>query len=364
MVRVPHGSVHVLERSRKMVCTGITRMAKAAELPSHEVECLLKQVPAPSRKRKRRDCPDGAGDGAGDEQLVPADVEPAPPIQKKQHTRKESDQPYLHQLIKVCQFALSLGPDRPRQKICRSKYPDILRSNVLSKWLSRYFKYALHRMPDAVACKYKCVPNWWIEMQNLKVAKRGRCTVAGLPLPVAEAVDKAQSQAAMGLTSATKRADPAQGRRNLTETAKQAMLEYEKSLEHLTDEIDSSNRAAWDEFKASFTEGVKLSDVATAVRKLKSGIKQRPKQLRKKWKPNHMTGKRLNRAFGNFQCRTNTSGNFLAWDDPRMHASRCHHARTMQDQEIDPRLVLQLAWYIWALSSVCHLGVSILMIFS
>ena len=85
--------------------------------------------------------------------------------------------------------------------------------------------------------------------------------------------------------------------------------------------------------------------VAEALTKMKASIKTLPRlggKTGQGWKPNRMTAARLNAFFGNFRCRTNTAGNFLTYDDPRMENSRLQHANIMAEEEIDPRLVLTL----------------------
>ena len=330
-------------------------MAKVAAINQEEVKDVVDML----HKKDDRETAEGLQlvvvDPGDANQLVSAETESPKEdetvnigsSQKQLHQRQLNDSPLLSDLIKVVEHALSLPANSAREKLCRQEFPNILKSNILSKWVQKYYKYELWNLPPSIACKMRQVPNWYIQEQKLDVSQRGPASVAGIPLEVAKLIDRAQAQATMGLTSATKRADAAQGSVHLVSSAKKAMSLYETKCRELALEIDADNKKAWQDFKSTVENAEEPSTefVAEALTKMKASIKTLPRlggKTGQGWKPNRMTAARLNAFFGNFRCRTNTAGNFLTYDDPRMENSRLQHANIMAEEEIDPRLVLTL----------------------
>ena len=298
------------------------------------------------------------------------DMEPSPceegkRIERIRSKRKANDSPFLNELIEVVEYALALPPHASKQKVCREKFPHILRSNVLSKWISKYFLYKLHEMKPEVSKRLKAIPNWWIEEKGIDAPTRARQTVVGIPKPVAQLVDQAQSEKTMGHTQATKRADAAQGSAILCRSITAAVAAYNETLAEETEAIEKQNAEAWTEFKESLglvlredggegddggnAEGLQkrkpsrgqIKELGGHVKRLREKVKRVPKPLTK-WKPNHMTACRFNRHFGNYRRRTNTAGNFLSYDDPRMAYARSLIRDTVKEHSIHWGLVLKL----------------------
>lgn len=289
-----------------------------------------------------------------DQQVVAQEsVEPSQKRRKKNtYKREERDSPLLSDLIKVVEYALQLPPGVPKQHQARAKFPDILRSNVLSKWIQKYFKLKLWQMPSCVASKMRAVPNWYLDEQGLShVPRKARDTVAGVPRKVAELVDRAQVQSTVGLTAASKRADPAQGRRILERTLEEAMCEYNKGAEKLIADINMENQKAWEDFKsatvaADTADGepkpqISKGKIAREVQRLRSRVRKPPKSF-KSWKATSLTFKRFNGFFKNRVCKTNTAGNFLSVDDPRMAHARHTIRNTVEQNSIPWGMVLSL----------------------
>lgn len=264
-------------------------------------------------------------------------------LPKPVYKRTKTDSTTLSDIIKVVEFALQLAPNRPRQKICRQKFPSILKSNILAKWIAKYMKFHLWKMPKELADKCISVPKVWIEQMKLEVPARGRNTICGMPIKVAEMLGAAQEECAMGLSKATKRSDAGQGPQYLKRSAAKAMAAYNAESQRVSEEIDQENAKAWNEFTSKLGEGkeVSVKKAASFVRELNARLKSKPK-IYPKFKPSKMTATRLNRYLGFFRCRTNTAGNYLAFDDPRMVASRLHHQATLKEQSIKTSLVLSL----------------------
>ena len=267
---------------------------------------------------------------------------------KKGYKRKQSDAPTINNLIKVVERALSLPPGACKQRVCRSEFPEILRSDVLSKWISKYIKYKLWKFPRDIGAKLKAIPNWWIDEQKLSCSRKGRTTIAGIPAEVACLVDRAQAEHTMGSTAATKRADAGQGEDCLRRSLTEAMREYNQAALPLREDIQRQNAEAWKDFKET-VEGVQQEEAPTLTNK---GAAKLVKQLRAKlrkvprdfsnWKVNGQTCVRFAAAFRNVRRRTNTQGNFLAYEDPRMQRSRDQHQQAVLDNKIHPGLVLSL----------------------
>ena len=150
----------------------------------------------------------------------------------------------------------------------------------------------------------------------------------------------------MGLSAATKRADASQSSTVLKRTAMKAMDCYNVKAKQVCKDVDEHNSKAWTEFVETMgDQACSKGKAAKAIKELKSKLKAKPKMFLK-WRPNKMTASRLNRWMGFFQCRTNTAGNYLAVDDPRMIASRAKYAETVKSQNIPNCLVLHLGFKI------------------
>ena len=300
---------------------------------------------------------DAAGDGASESCCA--------------YKRKSCDSPLLIDLIRVVEYALILPPGTSKQKICRRDFPDVLRSNVLSKWTSRYFRFKLWKMDREVAASLRAIPNWWIEEQHLEdvAPPKGRDTIAGIPKSVAKLVEQAQSTCTMGNTDATKRADASQGSLQLRRSLTEAMDLYNQKTGELRQIIGESNQQAWQEFKTQVdeeksnlaeNEHVSKKKVGKLIKELKLKVKKVPKDF-SGWKPNNNTVKRFNTAFRYRVRATNTSGNYLCYNDPRMIHARQSVRTLVKDNNIHWGLVLNLnmhytyCFFLKFVAGVCHL---------
>ena len=81
--------------------------------------------------------------------------------------------------------------------------------------------------------------------------------------------------------------------------------------------------------------------VAKEIRKLQGRVRKIPKDW-SEWRPNPLTVRRFNRYFQNARCRTNTAGNFLSFDDPRMIHARQQVKDIVMKENIPCELVLTL----------------------
>jgi hypothetical protein len=114
----------------------------------------------------------------------------------------------------------------------------ILRSNVLSKWTRKYFRFKLWLMEPSVARKTRNIPNWWIDLHKLDLPRKARDTIAGMPRSVAETVDRAQKACTAGNAAATKRADASQGAAKLKRSMVRAMDTYNESAAKLRKNVE------------------------------------------------------------------------------------------------------------------------------
>ena len=293
------------------------------------------------------------------------------------YKRKTGDAPLLIDLMRVVEFALILPPGSAKQKLCRRHFPDVLRSNVLAKWQAKYFRFKLWKMDREVAASLKAIPNWWIEENGLEefAPLKGKNTIAGIPKEVAKLVERAQSTCTMGNTDATKRADASQGSLQLRRSLQEAMDLYNQKTGELRRTIGESNRNAWQEFKTQLDEEqenpgekehVRKKKVAKLIKNLKLKVRRVPKDF-SGWKPNNNTVKRFNTAFRYRVRATNTSGNYLCYQDPRMIHARASVRSFVKDNNIHWGLVLNLnVYYIYiflyvlfflvSVASVCHVN--------
>ena len=280
----------------------------------------------------------------GQRQVVHAEAEQEGA--KMGYRRSARDTVSLALIVEVVERALRLPPGTAKQKVLRSEYPQVLKSNILSKWVAKYFKYKLWLMDKQMAKSLHGVPNWWVQEQGLNVPRKGRDTVAGMPRAVASLIDKAQAEHVMGATGATKRADAVQGHRVLKRTMREAMAEYNSAMEGVRETIELENQKAWAAFKTKLTaaeaEGqMSKKQLASHIRELKHAVRKKPRDF-SHWKPTASTSCRFQRAYQNLSNRTNTSGNFLAYDDPRMQRARRQHADLVRDKKIPAGLILTL----------------------
>lgn len=213
------------------------------------------------------------------------------------YKRTVRDSATLEELVKVVEYALSLPDDAAKQKLTRARFPSVLKSNILSKRVSKYFKYQLWKMPCELRNRLRSVPNWHIQICGLNVPERARSTICGVPKPVASMVNKAMLQNVQGLTQATKRPDPAQGPYRLNQTLSFAVNEYNSKIEDQSVEIQASNKRAWTDFEQSISPQDSKKKVADKIRHLKARVRKCPKKI--VFKPNRNTFKRFNRAMGN-----------------------------------------------------------------
>ena len=351
-----------LERSGKRIRSQIKKLAVLSgagqEAGEKLAECAV-QISGRKRPRENQSLePIQNGDGVpdisnqtecvGDVLATVQDVDPESLSKKPQaYKRLANDSPTLQQLVEVVEFALSLPDDAAKQKLTRAHFPTVLRSNILSKWICRYFKYQVWKIPADARDKMRAVPNWHIQMLGLNLPKRARSTICGVPKPVAELVNKAMLQDVQGVTEATKRADPAQGPHRLARTLNYAVEEYNTAIAAECVQIQETNERAWNDFEKACIpcEGErKLSKkgVAKKLKELKWRVRKCPKKI--VFKPNYNTFKRFNKAMGNVTRSTNTQGSYLAKDDPRMILARQETRRTVEEHQILPGLVLSLGF--------------------
>lgn len=271
------------------------------------------------------------------------------------YKRRRGDGPLLIDVIRVVEYALILPPGSPKQKICRRDFGDVMKSNVLSKWMAKYFRFKLWKMDRDVASALRAVPNWWIEENALEeiAPLKGRATIAGVPKAVAQLVEQAQATCTMGNTDATKRADASQGALQLKRSLTEAMNLYNEKSGELRQIIGESNKKAWDEFKTELDEQtsdlgengkVPKKKVGRLIKDLNLKVKKMPKDF-SGWKPHSCTAKRFNAAFKYSIRKTNTSGNYLCYSDPRMIHARNTVRTVVKDKGIAWGLVLNLNMY-------------------
>lgn len=269
------------------------------------------------------------------------------------YRRKYGDSPLLSDLITVVQYALSLPPNIPKQKAARQQFPSILKSNVLAKWIRKYFSFRLWKMDMAIASTLRSIPNWWLDDQNLPHPRRARDTIAGMPREVAQLCDQAETTCIIGQTAATKRADAGQSSRRLKQTMVAAMEKFNEQNGQLRDEIVAQNQSAWSEFREKFQKiadtdehqkcGSQKKRLGTMVRNLRAKVKKLPRDF-SKWKPTNTTVVRFHRRFAKNTRATNTQGNFLAIDDPRMVHIRSRVRSFVEEHQIHWGMVLNLGF--------------------
>ena len=342
------GSLHNLGNSSLMMRKRILKVAEIAGFPDAQdvLQKLEPSLPPSEREQKGLQLAIQDGQPQDPDQAIVVDSASADTgTAITTYTRGKGDSPLISDLCEVVEYGLSLPPGSSRQKLVRLKYPNLLKSNVYSKWVARYFKFKLWQFPAELAKKTRAVPNWYVREMDLDVPLKARKTVAGLPKEVAALVDKAQAEMTMGTTAATKRADPGQSGRHLLRTMQAAIGKYNTHAEELTEQIHASNKAAWEKFQDS--TGANSEDVASKqeigehLQALMSSI-QKPPKLFKSWKPSTHTVKNFNRFFQNRRCNVNTSGNYLSWDDPRMAFARVKIRNMVKDNDIHPGLLLKL----------------------
>ena len=348
------GNGHRFERSKKRMQCCLSKLAvvSGAEDGQDVVNVLF-----PSKKNTEEEVPTESQDVKPDEECATEAIITYEP-QKKAYDRKAQDSPTLAQVVEVVQYGLSLEPGIPKQKQCRLMYPNILRSNILAKWCQKYFRYRLWLMDTAASSRLRSVPNWWIQEQGLQQPLKGRTTIAGIPRSVAELVDKAQTECTVGLTMATKRSDAGQGPLQLRRSMVEAMTAFNKSSDELRSAIQDENKAAWEDFKVAVMQSddadgtenqekpLSKRKVAKEIRKLQGRVRKIPKDW-SQWKPNPLTVRRFNRYFQNSRSRTNTAGNFLSFDDPRMIHARQQVKDIVKRENIPWELVLTLGKVIY-----------------
>ncbi|CAE7900180.1 unnamed protein product [Symbiodinium microadriaticum] len=318
-------------------------MGKLSEVVSKQVE-LPALMDAPAEEPKAiMDVPaEGSLDSPGPQEVVPHE---GSVTGNRGYKRKAGDLPTIYDVCRVVKRALELPSHAPKQKIVRAEFPHIIKSDILSKWMFRYHSQQLFKIPDELAKKWTVVPEWYAVEHGLPIQAKGPRTVAGVPKEVARLVDQAQAEVAMGLTAATKRADAAQTSRHVKRSLVKAMGEYDQQLQVHADKVAASNKEAWDKFsdkvKKHASNGGKLygKKLFRTIRELKQRVAPLPRSF-KKWKPNNMTVHRIQKYFRTNVRSTNTTGNFLAYDDPRMEASRLKHQSILEREGVKHDLVL------------------------
>ena len=349
------GSMHSLANSSGMMRKRILKVAEIAGFDDAQ-DVLAKLEPAlpPSDRELKKESQLAIQDGQVEEPnqtMVVDSTTTDTGTARTTYSREKNDSALIADICQVVEYGLSLPPGSSRQKLVRLKYPNLMKSNVYSKWVARYFKYKLWLFPEELAKTTRAIPNWYINELKLDVPVKARKTVAGLPREVAFLVDKAQAEMTMGTTQATKRADPGQSGRHLLRSMKAAIGKYNDHAEEVGEQIKASNKIAWGKFQEA-TVPVNDEDVPTkqeVCQHLKTlmGSIQKPPKLYTSWKPSSHTVKSFNRFFGNRRCNVNTSGNYLSWDDPRMAHARLKIRNMVKDNDIHPGLLLKLDTYIY-----------------
>ena len=356
------GGKHNLKNSGRMLCGQIKKVAGATGLDMAECSNLLKSVADKVSQPKKRKGPlqdvpgqaaiadEAEGQPASGDTPAFGDGQPnvtaAEAVAPEPYRRKSVDQPLLSELVLVVEHALSLPEKSPREKVCREKFPNILRSNVLSKWINKYFKFQLWKMPSLVQQKLRGVPNWWVEELGLPLPKRARSTIVGVPREVAKTVFQAQLQVCVGNTAATKRADASQGPQMLRRSLQKAISKYNADVEAAQEVVESQNAAAWKDFQ-TLVEGCADDNIRARKRKLSTGFNELKTKVQKvpkkcQFKPNMMTASRFQKAHRLVSRSTNTTGNFLSYGDPRMEAARQKVKELVLQNNIHPGLALCL----------------------
>ena len=265
-------------------------------------------------------------------------------VARAAYKRKRGDSVLLSDLIEVVEYALSLPVGAPREKLAMAKYPCILRSKVLSKWIEKYNKYKLREMPPDVARQQSHIPEWWIQEQKLEVPKKGHRTVAGLPRAVAASVNHALVESSMGLTEVTQRADPGVTRSKILRSINTAVKTYNDHVERLQHDYDSNAKNALQALVAvaknvprcPAQRHVPFLKVFAAAQK----VVRRPilKPCRKQ--ASYTMVARLLKKTAVRSQNSNTKGNYMDFDDPRMVRSRNSFKKLQKDKGIDLRMLL------------------------
>lgn len=340
--------------------SSIRRLGKIAGATEEEIHDLAQSAaPLPAKPVKPEDALVPVGEDVSGEDAQ-GDGQDAPDDQIVQHIQEDQDDdgyrrcrqdsPLLSDLIQVVEFSLKLGPQCAKQKVCRREFPTILRSDILAKWTKRYHRYELWRMDPEIASKLRSVPNWWLDQVGLdNVPRRARDTIAGIPADVAQMVQNAQGSCIMGCTDATKRADPSQSVHVLRRTINEAMQMYIEKSDDARKNIIEENSTAWTGFKDAITDAKRESEeipkqkVRRMVQVLKSKLKKVPRDF-SKWKLRKASVYDFQRRFMNRRRKTNTAGNFLTYDDPRMIWARKSIREVVEKNQLHWGMVLRLAY--------------------
>ena len=120
-----------MEKSNVKIHSAITKIAKFGGITEG---AAVADLVAPTSRRKVEVCPPIDGNlGPQDSANGPALVNSLFWLMvQNQYTRKVGDSPLLREICEVVEYSLSLPPGSARQKLCRAKYPSLLRSDTLS----------------------------------------------------------------------------------------------------------------------------------------------------------------------------------------------------------------------------------------
>ncbi len=262
------------------------------------------------------------------------------------YKRKHGDSALLSDLIKVVEYALSLPVGAAREKLTMQKYPCILRSKVLSKWIEKYNKYNLRDMPPDIASQQSNIPEWWIEEQKLEVSRKGHRTVAGLPRAVATAVDHALGENTMGLTEVTQRADPGVTKGKILRSINTAIKTYNEHVEGLQHGYDSNKQDALQALVAAAKNvpqsGCRAQRDAPFLKALAAAreVARRPTLKPCNKRTSYTMVKRLLKQTAVRSQHSNTAGNYMDFADPRMVRSRNSFKKLQKERNIDLRMLL------------------------
>ena len=190
---------HNPSRSFKKLRCAVAKLGKMAR--ADNVEAVLAEIPVKRQKTDRQELlalEDQQLDEPGPAPIhdeVPAQAgmpgQVAAPVQAgddralvpahQGYRRKAGDLPTIHQICQVVQRALQIPAGQPRQKIIRREFPGVMRSDILSKWISRYFRQQLYKVPEELARKWHVLPTWYCVQKGMPHQIKGRKTVAGVP---------------------------------------------------------------------------------------------------------------------------------------------------------------------------------------
>ena len=157
------GSTHSLANSSGMLRKRILKVAEIAGFDDAQ-DVLAKLEPAlpPSDRELKKESQLAIQDGQVEEPnqtMVVDSTTTDTGTARTTYSREKNDSALIADICQVVEYGLSLPPGSARQKLVRLKYPNLMKSNVYSKWVARYFKYKLWLFPEELAKTTRAIPN-------------------------------------------------------------------------------------------------------------------------------------------------------------------------------------------------------------